>query len=219
MAKDLAIVLNNGSINSAVVTALAAQKYRLILLYGEAVPDPGSRQRAAYDQQIQHFKPYREHTLSMPFLTILQGPSKGVASNIDTRGQQHVAAKSAELLPLLAAAARFAIHYQTAAIYLGLRTGPHSEELTQATEYIQIWNELLQLPLQQPDVEFTAPLLELDPWQIIDLGFQISAPLERTWSCIEETSEPCWACAGCRAREEAFVQAGKADPMKVVRKV
>jgi len=35
MAKDLAIILNNGSINSAVTTALAAQKYRVVLLYAE----------------------------------------------------------------------------------------------------------------------------------------------------------------------------------------
>ena len=43
MAKDLAIVLNSGSVNSAVATALAAQKYRVVLLHGEAAPRAGSR--------------------------------------------------------------------------------------------------------------------------------------------------------------------------------
>ena len=52
MAKDLAIVLNNGSVNSAVVTALAAQKYRPIMLHAEVEQHPGSRVRAAYDQQV-----------------------------------------------------------------------------------------------------------------------------------------------------------------------
>ena len=33
MAKDLAIVLNNGGINSAVASALAAQKYRLVFVH------------------------------------------------------------------------------------------------------------------------------------------------------------------------------------------
>ena len=56
MAKDLAIILNNGSINSAVATALAVQKYRPVLLHVEAAPTPGSRARAAYDQQVAHFK-------------------------------------------------------------------------------------------------------------------------------------------------------------------
>ena len=46
MAKDLAIVLNSGSINSAVATGLAAQKHRVILLHAEIAPQPGSRIRA-----------------------------------------------------------------------------------------------------------------------------------------------------------------------------
>src|SRR5262249_30068331 len=72
MPKDLAIVLNSGSINSSVVTALAGQKHRVILLHAEIAPQPGSRIRAAYDQQVAFFKPYREHTLPMPFLAAVQ---------------------------------------------------------------------------------------------------------------------------------------------------
>ena len=31
-----------------------------------------------------------------------------------------------------------------------------------------------------------APLLELEPWQVVDLGFQVAAPFEKTWSCTED---------------------------------
>src|SRR4051795_6986306 len=74
MAKDLAIILNNGSVNSAVATALAVQKYRPIMLWAELAPaqGAGSRQRAAYDMQVAHFKPYREHSISMPWVNALQ---------------------------------------------------------------------------------------------------------------------------------------------------
>ncbi len=219
MAKDLAIVLNNGSINSAVATALAAQRYRLIMLYVESAQSPGSRVRAAYDMQVAHFKPYREHTLPMPYLTAIQQSGPNSASVNDPRMPTMVATQLIELLPLISAAMRFGVHYQAAAIYLGLRVGGQSDDLARATEYVQICNELIQLPCAQTDLEITAPLLELDPWQVIDVGFQVSAPFERTWSCVEESSEPCWACRGCRAREAAFVQAGKPDPLRVVRKV
>ena len=47
MAKDLAIVLNNGSINSAVVTAMAAQRFRPVMVYVDATNQPGSRVRAS----------------------------------------------------------------------------------------------------------------------------------------------------------------------------
>ncbi len=219
MAKDLAIILNNGSVNSAVVTTLAAQKFRPVLLHVEAAPTPGSRARAAYDQQVVHFKPYREHSLTMPYLALFGPDARQPAAASDPRHPATLGPQMLELLPLVSAAVRFAAHYQAAAIYLGSRVGPHGDELAQATEYVQIWNELAQLPCGLTDLELQMPLLELEEWQVIDLGFQVAAPLERTWSCIEESGEPCWACRGCRAREAAFQQAGKPDPLRVVRKV
>ena len=220
MAKDLAIVLNNGSINSAVATALAAQKFRPILLHIETTNSSGSRSHAAYDQQVAHFKPYREQTLPMPFLGSITPEATRNPTQSDPR--QHAAAVGGqllELLPLVGIAARFAVHHQASAVFIGLRIGPHADELAQATEYTQIWNELIQLPCGQPELEVHAPLLELEPWQVVDVGFQVSAPFDRTWSCMEEMSDPCWACRGCRAREAAFQQSGKPDPLRVVRKV
>jgi 7-cyano-7-deazaguanine synthase in queuosine biosynthesis len=219
MAKDLAIILNNGSINSAVATALAAQKYRTILLFAEAGEQPGARSRAAYDMQVAHFKPYREHTLPMPFLSLIQPANEHTSSMSDPRHPTPIAPQMVELLPLVSAALRFAVHYQAAAVYLGLRVGGSADELAQATEYQQIWNEMIQLPCNQPDLTIEMPLLEVEPWQVIDIGFNVAAPFERTWSCIEGSSEPCWACRACRAREAAFQQAGKPDPLRVVRKI
>jgi 7-cyano-7-deazaguanine synthase in queuosine biosynthesis len=226
MAKDLAIVLNNGSINSAVTTALAAQKYRPVLLHAikgapsDAAEETGSRARAAFEQQAAHFKPYREHTLEIPFLSQLKGTggSKQTGSAPSPRQQTPIEALATELLPIMAAAARFASHYQVAAIYLGLRVGGNVDELAKATEYIQIWTELVQLPCGLTELEFQAPLLELEPWQVVDLGFQVATPLEKTWSCSDDGGEPCWACRGCRTRESAFTQAAKPDPLRAVRK-
>lgn len=218
MARDLAIVLNDGSINAAVTTALAAQKYRPILLFSEVLPQSGSHARAAYDQQVQHFKPYREQTIGVPWMVGLTShapTNQGSDPRAGTDWQQQLL----EVTPLLGIAARFASQFQAAAIYHGLRVGPGPEELAQATEFMQIWSELLQLPCGMTDLEITFPLLELEPWQVVDVGMQVGAPLDRTWSCIGETTEPCWSCRGCRAREAAFQQAGKPDPLRAPRKL
>jgi 7-cyano-7-deazaguanine synthase len=119
-----------------------------------------------------------------------------------------------EIAPLVAIAARFAAHYEAAAIYLGLRIGPGAGELAAATEYTQIWSELLQMPCGLAELELIVPLLELEPWQVVDLGYQVSAPFDATWSCVGETAEPCGTCRGCRAREQAFQQAGRPDPQR-----
>ena len=226
MAKELAIVLNSGSVNSAVLTALAAQRHRPIMLHAlkrvthNELDESHSRGRVAFQQQVTHFKPYREHELAMPFLSLLNAPGaqKAAAPAPDLRQQNPLGPVMLELLPLMGAAARFASHHQAMTIYLGLRVGSGVDELAQATEFVQIWTELLQLPCGLPEMEFVTPLLELEPWQVVDLGFQVSAPLDRTWSCANEGGDPCWACRGCRTREAAFQQAGKPDPLRAVKK-
>lgn len=228
MAKDLAIILNNGTVKSAVASALAVQRYRPVFLYVETAPDAPeggtpSRARAAFDQQVAHYKPYRDHALPMPFLSSIGGAKNlaAVAQQSDPRQRGPLGPELLELLPLLAVAARFAAHYGATAIYLGLSVGSRGDELAQATEYVQVWKELLQIPCGQAELEVETPLLELEPWQVVDLGFQTGAPLERTWSCLEGDAgaPPCWACRGCRAREAAFQQAAKADPLRAARKV
>src|SRR5260221_1617711 len=219
MAKDLAIVLSSGSINSAVASALAAQRYRLILLHAE-VGEGGTRARAAYDQQVAHFKPFREHSLPMPFLAAVRDPKSAAAAMAsDPRAQTaNLGPQMIDLLPLIAAAVRYAAYYQAAAVYLGFRVGGSGDELAAATEYTQIWNELIQMPCGMKELEVITPLLELDAWQHVDVDFQVNAPLDGTWSCLEESSEPCWACPACRALETPFQQAGKVDPLRVIRK-
>ena len=216
MAKDLAVVLNNGSINSAVVTTIAVQKFRPILVNAEIVHhDPPTRRRAAYDAQAQHFKPFREHTVPVPFLTLSREKMSGVT---DPRAVEPVTPVLRELMPMIAAAASIAIAYEAKAIYIGLRLGPSTTELAQATEFTQIWAEMFQMTLGRPDLDLHAPLLELEPWQVIDLGFQVNAPLDRTWACVDDQTDPCGVCRGCRSRESAFMQAAKPDPLKTGRK-
>src|SRR5258708_3980359 len=189
MAKDLAIVLNNGSVNGAVTTALAAQRFRPGMLYAEIASAAGCRGGAAHEQQGGRFKPYGEPSLPMPFLAAFTSASQPPPVAADPRQQAAIGGQMLDLLPIVSAAVRYAVHYQAAAVYLGLRVGPHADELAQATEYVQVWNELIQLPCGQGELEVITPLLELEPWQVVDVGFQTSAPLERTWSCFEEMSD------------------------------
>ena len=218
MAKDFAIVLNNGGVNSAVTTAVAAQRYRPIMVFAETARGIGGRLRAAFDQQVAHFKPYREHTVALPQLASPQAATAATA-NLDPRLAAPLSPRLLDLLPLISIAVRLAVQHDAVAIYLGMRVGPGADDLAQATEYFQIWNELLEMPCGQSDLEIHTPVLELEPWQVVDVGFNVAAPLERTWSCQEAGSDPCWICTGCRAREAAFQQAAKLDPLRAPRRV
>lgn len=217
MAKDLAIVLNNGSLASAVTTALAAQHYRPIMLHISTTGDAPSPWQQAYEQQVAFFKPFREHTLAMDFLHAVWPAQTQPALAADARAGAALQPRLLKLMTLISLGTRYAVHYHAKAVYLGLRVGSATDDLIRATEYGQIWNELIQLSCEQKEVELIMPLLELELWQMVDVGVQVNAPLDKTWSCLSDTTEPCWVCQGCRAREAAFQRAVKLDPLHVAK--
>ena len=208
MAKELAVVLNSGSIASAVTSAIALQKHRLIFLHVDDQPTPG-KSTHFYDLQQQHFKPHRNHRVNIPFLASLEN-SETRSANADPRTS--ATGKLVELMPLVALGLRVAIHHGAKHLYCGLRIGSDSPDFPKVLEHEQIWGELVAHTCDQPDLEMHTPLLDLEPWQVLDLAFQVSAPLELTWSCENQTGEPCGQCRGCTERENAFVRSGRADP-------
>ncbi len=57
------------------------------------------------------------------------------------------------------------------------------------------------------------PLRRLDKAAVVGMADRLGVPLELTWSCHEEGTEPCGRCAGCIQRKKAFEEAGIADPL------
>lgn len=213
MARELAIVLANGSVQSTVACALAAQKHRPILIYAEPEPSVG-RPGQAFDALVQQIKPYRSHRIPMHFLSTQARGGEVHDARADTRSSEAMIAKLVDLMPVVAAGLRYAVHYNAIALYFGTRVGPDGPELARVTEFCQLWSEMVQLTCERPTLDVVMPLLELEPWQIVDLGAQVSAPLALTWSCEKRSGDPCGECNGCRERENAFQRAGRPDPAK-----
>jgi 7-cyano-7-deazaguanine synthase len=61
-------------------------------------------------------------------------------------------------------------------------------------------------------VRLSAPLIELFKWQIVEWGDKLGVPYEMTWSCYKGEDMHCGICPTCRARKEAFRDAGVDDP-------
>jgi hypothetical protein len=201
MAKELAVILNDGSIDAAVTTALAAQKHRVAMVHVVAADPAAPRRRAAFESQATHFAAQKQWAVP------LAGPGVDPKAEITLR-QELLAA-----LPSIALTLQAAARWDAATVHLPLRTGPSTDDLARGTEYVQIFNELLQIPCGRESIEILAPVLELDPWQVVDLGFQVDCPFELTWSCQTPGLTPCTLCPGCKAREAAFLRAVKQDPL------
>lgn len=61
-------------------------------------------------------------------------------------------------------------------------------------------------------IRLHTPLQWMRKWQIIKHGEELGVPFEKTWSCYAGGKVHCGTCPTCRARKEAFSDAGIGDP-------
>lgn len=57
-------------------------------------------------------------------------------------------------------------------------------------------------------VQLASPTMGLDKVGIVQLGYEIDAPLRQIWSCYEGGPEPCRRCESCKRLARALDQAG-----------
>lgn len=62
------------------------------------------------------------------------------------------------------------------------------------------------------DVTIVAPFVHLSKTEIVSLGWDLSAPMNLSWSCYKGGEVHCGRCGTCVERIEAFQQAGVQDP-------
>lgn len=63
-------------------------------------------------------------------------------------------------------------------------------------------------------VKVWAPLVELNKTQVVEIGLNLKAPYQYTWSCYEGGEKPCGTCGTCIDRQAAFEANGAIDPAK-----
>lgn len=158
MEKPTALIISDGSLESAVLCGIARQKHETVLLdVGEA---GDSHVREALARQVEFLRPRQSIT-------------PGSIGPLDDANALY------SLLSAIAAAAPVARRLGAGIIYTPLRCGLADAGFAKAAEFIQVAEELLRHGLELHDVKLAAPLLELERWQVVDLANQLGAPLTR----------------------------------------
>lgn len=117
---------------------------------------------------------------------------------------------------LIAVAASLAEARGADRIVIGANVRDYSGYPDCRPEYLEAMERALALGTKRgvegDGVAIAAPVLELDKAGIVELGVDLDAPLERTWSCYRGGEAPCGACDACKLREKGFAEAGIEDP-------
>ena len=85
-------------------------------------------------------------------------------------------------------------------------------------EFYDRMNELIKLASKagtqyNVEMKIDTPLLFKDKKEIAELGTELNAPLEWTWSCYVGGEVPCGKCDSCLLRAKGFGEAGIEDPL------
>ena len=78
-------------------------------------------------------------------------------------------------------------------------------------EYYQAFNEVIRTGTKEGKIRIETPLIALRKFEIVQLGLEIGAPFDLTWSCYRREDQACGSCDSCALRLRAFAAAGAQD--------
>jgi 7-cyano-7-deazaguanine synthase len=79
--------------------------------------------------------------------------------------------------------------------------------------YYEAFNHVIQAGTKEGNIETVTPLIAMRKAEIVQLGLELNAPLDLTWSCYSQEDRACGRCDSCVLRLRAFAAAGVNDPI------
>src|SRR5690348_3052360 len=216
-----AIVLLSGGMDSSVCAALAARDHdtaALHISYGQrtetrelrsflAICDRlGIRQRLAVRNEV--LKAIGGSALTDENIAVPE--SHAIGQDIPIT---YVPFRNAHFL---SAAVSWAEVLGAAKIYIGAVEQDSSGYPDCRPAYYDAFNRVIAAGTKEGGIEIVTPLIALRKAEIIQLGLELGAPFDLTWSCYSREDRACGVCDSCVLRLRAFQEAGAVDPLPYV---
>jgi len=104
------------------------------------------------------------------------------------------------------------------AVFIGATATDYSGYPDCRAEFIDAFQKLSDIAtkkgLENKPIKIIAPLISLTKSQIIKKGFELKAPLDKTWSCYVGGKKACGRCDSCLLRLKGFKELGMKDPIE-----
>jgi 7-cyano-7-deazaguanine synthase len=217
--KSKAVVLLSGGMDSCVTAAIANPTHWLALLHASYGQRTERRERRAFDE-IADFYGVRERlVVRLDSLTQIGGSALTDARIAVPETEPRIAGIPITYVPFrnahfLSAAVSWAEVIGATAIFVGAVAEDSSGYPDCRPEYYRVFSELVRAGTRpETRIEIVTPVIGMRKSEIVRRGFELKAPLDRTWSCYQSEDVPCGVCESCRLRLRGFTEAGFADPI------
>ncbi|MGB2959259.1 MAG: 7-cyano-7-deazaguanine synthase QueC [Bacteroidota bacterium] len=224
MARDLAVVLASGGMDSLVTVAIAREECDLALLhlgYGQRTEH---RERKAFHDIADFYKVAHRLVVPMKHLAMIGGSSLTDAAlpvspanlEADEIPSSYVPFRNANMLSV---AVSWAEVLEASAVYIGAVEEDSSGYPDCREEFYTLFNALVQKGTR-PATQITVrtPVIRLSKADIVRKGVRLGAPFQLTWSCYKQEDVACGVCDSCALRLRGFQLAGEEDPLPYAQK-
>jgi len=225
--RERAVVCLSGGMDSCVCAALAAREYDAYALhcsYGQRTEERELQAAHAVADalgfrdflrlRLDLFRRIGGSALTDPRINVPEAVASGagIGTGIPVT---YVPFRNAHFL---AAAVSWAEVLGAKAVFVGAVEQDSSGYPDCRPAYYEAFQELIERGTRDGDIIVKTPLIHMHKKEIVELGLELSAPLDLTWSCYSGSEAACGVCESCVLRLRAFEQAGVKDPIHYERK-
>jgi 7-cyano-7-deazaguanine synthase len=223
-AKQRAVVLLSGGMDSCVCAALASRDYAAAALHVSYGQRTEQRERLAFDRICEQLGISDRLVVRTDALQAVGGSALTDDCIAVPEGPETVPGEQKAQIPVtyvpfrnahfLAAAVSWAEVLGAEKIYVGAVEQDSSGYPDCRPAYYRAFNEVIKAGTKEGRIEIVTPLIGMRKRDIVRLGLELNAPFDLTWSCYSRVDSACGVCDSCVLRLRAFHEAGAADPIR-----
>jgi 7-cyano-7-deazaguanine synthase len=223
-AKQRAVVLLSGGMDSCVCAALAARDHDAAALHVSYGQRTEERERRAFSAicdrlDVRDRLLVRNEALRAIGGSALTDPNIAVPEAHALGRDIPVTYVPFRNAHFLAVAVSWAEVLGATKIYIGAVEQDSSGYPDCRPDYYRAFNEVVRAGTKEGRIEIVTPLIGMRKAEIVRLGLELGAPFDLTWSCYSREDRGCGVCDSCVLRLRAFEQAGARDPIPYVEPV
>ena len=218
-----AIVLLSGGMDSLVCAASAAKDCDEInflhFSYGQRTE---KKELACFEALVKHYRPKRAKVVDYHWLSEIGGSAltdsslligaHGASTSVPNT---YVPFRNATLL---CAAVAWAEVIDADSIYIGAVEEDSSGYPDCREVFFAAFAKTISTGSEKgAKISIKTPVLHLNKAEIVELGMELKAPFELSWSCYVNNKEACGLCDSCYLRLKAFANAGCKDPIPYIK--
>lgn len=223
-ARNLAVVVVSGGMDSCVTAAIANQQYEMAFLHLNYGQRTEKRELKAFNDLADFYHVNCRLVVNVEHLKQIGGSSltdetiEVAQANLQRHGipTSYVPFRNGNILSI---AVSWAEVLGATKIFIGAVEEDSSGYPDCRKEFYNAFNRVIDIGTKpETRIEIVTPVIHMKKFELVRKGHELSVPFHLTWSCYKNDEVACGECDSCALRLRGFQQAELEDPIQYEKK-